>query len=186
MFDGLVKNLGQPAGLGGVLNGSFSISGDAQHPGAQLQLSGDQFKYRGLLIPTVRIKAAMEDSKAELQTCRIAVNQDDFLEVTGNIGIAAPFIYQARGEIVMQDLGAFNELLKSVGQPGDLIGSLNADFSGQGDAQNPTGQLRVSGDGIKYRGLTNPKTGDRDKAGELGSLDEGKAASTWTLLTTSI
>ncbi len=153
VFDGLVKNLGQPAGLGGVLNGSFSISGDAQHPGAQLQLSGDQFKYRGLLIPTVRIKAAMEDSKAELQTCRIAVNQNDFLEVTGNVGIAAPFIYQARGEIVMPDLGAFNELLKSVGQPGDLIGSLNADFSGQGDAQNPTAQLRILGDGIKYRGV---------------------------------
>ena len=153
VFDGLIKNLGQPTGLGGVLNGSFSISGDSQHPRAQLQLFGDQFKYRGFLIPTVRIKAKLEDSKAELQTCRITVNQNDFLDVTGDVGIAAPFGYQARGEIVMRDLGAFNGLLKSAGQPGDLVGSLNADFSGKGDIQNPTAQLRILGDGIKFRGV---------------------------------
>ena len=66
---------------------------------AQLQLSGDQFKYRGLVIPTIQIKAAVADAKAELQTCRITVNQNDFIDVTGNVGIAAPFVYQARGEI---------------------------------------------------------------------------------------
>ena len=153
MFNGLLKNLGQPTGLSGALNGSFSTSGDAQHPGAQLQLSGDQFKYRGLLIPTIQIKAAIEDAKAELQTCRITVNPSDFIDVTGNVGIAAPFAYEARGEISLRDLGAFNELLKKAGQPADLSGSLNVDFSGKGDVQNPTAQLRVFGDGIKYRGV---------------------------------
>jgi TamB, inner membrane protein subunit of TAM complex len=153
VFNGLIKNLGQPPGLSGVLNGSFSISGDAQHPGAQLQLSGDQFKYRGLVIPTIQIKAAVADAKAELQTCRITVNQNDFIDVAGDVGIAAPFAYQARGEVMLRDLGAFNELLKNTGQPADLRGSLNADFSGKGDLGNPIAQLRVLGGGIKYRGL---------------------------------
>ena len=153
VFNGLLTELGQPAGLNGVLNGSFSVNGDVQHPGAQLQLSGDQLKYRGLLIPIVQIKAAVEDAKAELQTCRITVNQNDFIDVNGSVGIAAPFVYQARGEIALQDLAAFNELLKSAGQPADLSGNLNIDFSGKGDIQNPTVQLRVLGDGIKYRGL---------------------------------
>ena len=54
---------------------------------------------------------------------------------------------------VLRDLGAFNELLKNAGQPADLNGSLTVDFSGKGDMQNPTAQLRVSGDGIKYRGV---------------------------------
>jgi autotransporter translocation and assembly factor TamB len=153
VFNGLIKNLGQPIGLAGVLNGSFSMTGDAHHPGAQLQLSGQQFKYRGLSIPAIRIKAAVEDAKADLQTCRIIVNENDFMDVTGAVEIAAPFAYQARGEITLRDLGAFNELLKNAGQPADLAGSLNVDLSGNGDMHNPTAQLRVSGDGIKYRGL---------------------------------
>ena len=53
----------------------------------------------------------------------------------------------------LRDLGAFNELLKNAGQPADLSGSLDVDFSGKGDIQNPTAQLRVLGDRIKYRGL---------------------------------
>jgi autotransporter translocation and assembly factor TamB len=153
VFNGLLNNLGQPTGLGGVLNGSFSSHGDSQHPGAQLQLSGDQFKYRGLLIPTVQIKAAIEDAKAELQTCRVTVNQNDLIDVTGSVGIAAPFAYQARGQIMLRDLGAFNELLKNAGQPADLNGSLDVDFSGKGDSQNPTAQLRLLGERIKYRGV---------------------------------
>jgi hypothetical protein len=153
VFNGLIKSLGQPPGLIGALNGSFSITGDAQHPGAQLQLSGDRFEYRGLAIPTIQIKATVEDAKAELQTCRLVVNPNDFIEVTGSIGITSPFEYQAQGQVALRDLGAFNELLKTAGQPADLRGSLNVDFSGKGDMQNPTGELRISGDGIKYRGL---------------------------------
>jgi autotransporter translocation and assembly factor TamB len=153
VFNGLIKSLGQPAGLSGSLNGSFSSNGDAQHPEAKLQLTGDQFNYRGLLIPTIQINAAIEDAKAELQTCRITMNQNNFVDVTGNVGIVAPFAYQARGEIMLRDLGAFNEPLKNAGQPADLKGKLSVDFSGKGDVQNPTAQLRVLGDGIKYRGL---------------------------------
>jgi autotransporter translocation and assembly factor TamB len=153
VFNGLIKNLGQPAGLSGVLNGSFSSSGDAQNPGAQLQLSGDQFKYQGLVIPVIQVKAVIADAKAELQNCRLTVNENDFIDVTGNVGIAAPFAYQARGEISLRDLGTFNELLKNLGQPADLGGKLDLDFSGKGDIQNPAAEAHLSGDGIKYRGL---------------------------------
>jgi hypothetical protein len=153
LFNGLLQNLGQPTGLSGVLNGSFAVSGDAQHPGGQLQLSGQQFKYRGLVIPTTEIKAIVQDAKAELQSCRITVNQNDFIDATGNIAIAAPYAYQARAEIALRELGAFNDLLKSAGQPGELVGRVTVDISGKGDLQNPAAQLRVSGDGIKYLGV---------------------------------
>ncbi len=153
VFNGLIKNLGQPSGLTGALNGSISSKGDAQHPTAQLHLSGDQFKYRGLVIPTIRVAAGLQDAIAELQTCRINIDQNNFVDLSGNVGIAAPFAYQARGEIALRDLGIFNEFLKTAGQPADLKGSFNVDFSGKGDQQNPTAQLLVLGNGIKYRGL---------------------------------
>ncbi|MBV8376734.1 MAG: translocation/assembly module TamB domain-containing protein [Verrucomicrobia bacterium] len=153
VFNGLINNLGQPGELAGVLNGSFSVTGDAHHPGAQIQLSGQQFKYRGLQIPSIRINAAVEDAKAELKTCRIEVNENDFIEVTGAVGIAAPFAYQARGEIALGDLGAFNEVLKNAGQPADLAGGLDVNVSGKGDMHDPTAQLRLTGEAIQYRGL---------------------------------
>ena len=81
------------------------------------------------------------------------MNQNDYLEMTGNVGIAAPFVYQAAGDLNLRDLGAFNDLLKNAGQPADLRGSLDINFSGKGDLQNPIAQLRVLGDQIKYRGL---------------------------------
>ena len=113
--------------------------------GRSLQLSGDQFAYRGLVIPTIQIKAALADAKAELQTCRFVVNPNDFIDVTGNVGITSPFDYQAQGQVALRDLGAFNELLKKAGQPGDLRGSLSVDFSGKGDTQNPTGAAACFG-----------------------------------------
>ncbi len=154
VFDELLKNLGQAAGLGGIINGTFSSNGDAKHPGADIQLSGNQLKYLGLLIPNVKIEAAVEGGRADLRNCRVTINENDFIDVTGDVGLVAPYLYDARGAITLQeDLGIFDELLKNVGQPGDLSGSVSLNFSGKGDTKNPTAHLQVLGDRLKYRGL---------------------------------
>jgi autotransporter translocation and assembly factor TamB len=153
VFDELLKNLGQPAGLSGIINGTFSSNGDAKHPEAHIRFSGYQLKYLGLLIPTVGIETAVEGGKADFKTCRVTINQNDFVDVTGNVGLVPPYLYDARGAITLRDLGVFDELLKNVGQPANLSGSLSVDFSGKGDTKNPTAHLHVLGDGLKYRGL---------------------------------
>ena len=153
VFDELLKNLGQSAGLSGVIYGAFSSNGDAKHPEAHIRFSGYQLKYLGLLIPNFGIEAAVEGGRADLKTFRVTINQNDFVDVTGNVGLVAPYLYDARGAITLRDLGVFNELLKNVGQPANLSGSLSLDFSGKGDTKNPTAHLHVLGDGLKYRGL---------------------------------
>ena len=139
--------------MSGILNGTFSTNGDAKRPGAHIQLSGDQLKYLGLLIPNIGIEAAVEGGRADLKTCRVTINENDFIDVAGDVGLVAPYPYDARGAITLRDLGVFNELLKNVGQPGDLRGSFSLNFSGKGDAKNPTAHLQILGDGLKYRGL---------------------------------
>ena len=99
------------------------------------------------------LEAAVEDGRADLKTCRVTINEKDRIDVTGDVGLVAPYPYNARGAITLRDLKAFNGLLKNFGQPGDLTGSLSVNLSGKGDAKNPQAQLQVSGDGIKYRGL---------------------------------
>jgi autotransporter translocation and assembly factor TamB len=153
VFNELLKNLGQPDGLSGVVNGTFASSGDAKSPAGEIQLSGIQLKYRGLLVPNVSIGAAVESGRADLKTCRITVGQNGLLDVTGEVGLDAPYPYDARGAITLPDLGVFNELLKNAGQPGDLSGNLRINFSGQGDNKNPAVRLQVLGDGLRYRGL---------------------------------
>jgi autotransporter translocation and assembly factor TamB len=153
VFNELLKNLGQPGGLSGVLNGKFAGNGDAKHPAGDLQFSGTQLKYRGLLIPNAGIEAVVADGRAGLKICRVAVGQNGLIDATGNVGLDAPYPYEARGIITLPDLGVFNELLKNAGQPGDLSGNLNINFSGQGDIKNPAARLQVLGHGLKYRGL---------------------------------
>ena len=153
VFNDLLKNLGQPTGLSGILKGTFSTKGDAKHPEAHIQLSGDQLKYLGLLIPNIGIEAAVEGGRADLKTCRVTINENDFIDVTGDVGLVAPYPYDASGAITLRDLGVFNELLKNVGQPGDLSGNLRLNFSGEGDTKNPTAHVQFLGEGLKYRGL---------------------------------
>ena len=153
LFDALLKSLGQPQGLSGALNLDFSGTGNRKNIAASLQVEGEKLKYLGLLIPNVKIEAAVEGGRADLRNCRVTINENDFIDVTGEVGLVAPYLYDARGAITLRDLGVFDELLKNVGQPGDLRGSLSLNFSGKGDAKNPTAHLQILGDGLKYRGL---------------------------------
>jgi autotransporter translocation and assembly factor TamB len=153
VFNELLKNLRQPGGVSGVFNGTFAANGDAKHPAGEIHLSGTQLKYRGLLIPNAGLEAVVADGRADLKTCRVAVGQDGLIDVTGDVGLDAPYPYEAHGIITLPDLGVFNELLKNAGQPGDLKGNLNINFSGEGDIKNPAAQLQVLGNGLKYRGL---------------------------------
>ncbi|MBV8532354.1 MAG: hypothetical protein JO207_00970, partial [Verrucomicrobia bacterium] len=153
VFNELLKNLGQPGGLSGVFNGTFAGNGDAKQPAGEIQLSGTQLKYRGLLIPKAGMEAVVAGGRADLKTCRVTVGQNGLIDVTGGVGLDAPYPYEARGVITLPDLGVFNELLKNAGQPGDLSGNLSINFSGKGDIKNPVAQLQVLGEGLKYRGL---------------------------------
>ena len=114
-------------------------------------------KYRGLLVQNVDIASKVENSLATIETGRLRLDADNSIDLTGNAQIAEPNSYEAHGTIALKNLGVFNELLRSLGQPGDLAGALEADLSGKGTVKNPAAEFRIRGNQLKYRGLASPK-----------------------------
>jgi autotransporter translocation and assembly factor TamB len=153
IFNDFLENLGQPRGLAGNLRGTLTGQGDARNPGAQAQITGDQIRYRGLLLDRTDIDAVLEKEKAVLKTCRVNFDQNNSIQLSGNVDLADPHPYGVNGIVTLNDLGAFNGLLKSFGQQGGLSGSLKIDLAGAGDAGNPAAQLGLHGTQLKYRGV---------------------------------
>jgi autotransporter translocation and assembly factor TamB len=116
-------------------------------------MTGDQIRFRGLLIERTDVDAVLEGQKATLKTCRVKLDQNNSIELSGNLDLADPHPYSANGIIALNDLGTFNGLLKSFGQQGDLSGTLRVDLAGMGDAANPAAQLGLHGTELKYLGV---------------------------------
>jgi autotransporter translocation and assembly factor TamB len=152
-FNELLKDFGQPAGLSGAFNLDATSSGDTRNPAANVQAKGDQIKYRGLPIGSIRAEMALRNSEAKLETCRIAFDPNNYLEATGISRIADPFPYDVNATIALGDLALFNDLLGNLGQPRNLTGTLNGTLTGHGDTKNPSGEIQLAGDQIKFRGL---------------------------------
>jgi autotransporter translocation and assembly factor TamB len=153
IFNDFLENLGQPRELAGTLRGTLTGHGDAKNPGAEAQITGDQIRFRGLLVERADVEAVLEQEKALLKKCRVKFDQNNSIELSGNLDLADPHPYGANGIVALDDLGAFNGLLRSFGQQGTLSGMLKIDLAGVGDAANPAAQLALHGTQLKYRGV---------------------------------
>ena len=116
-------------------------------------MRGEQIKYRGIPIQNISAEATVENSKAELQTCRVTFDAKNSIDLKGAAELADPYPYVFNGTIGLTELGVFNELLKNLGQREGLSGILNGTFSSNGDASHPAAHLQLSGDQLKYLGL---------------------------------
>src|SRR5262249_16702852 len=153
VFNDFLGNLGQPRDLAGALNGTLMGHGDAKKPGAEIEVAGNQIKDHGLSVQRAHFGWVLEPAKAAVKTFRLVLDQNNSIEFSGNVGLAEPNPYTAKGKVALNDLAAFSELLKSFGQPGDLTGTLRVDLAGKGDARNPGAQLSLLGTQLKYRGV---------------------------------
>ena len=166
-FNELLKALGQPTGLSGAFNLNLTGSGDAKNPAASVQAQGDQIRYRGLPIDSIRAEAFLKDSQATLENCGIAFDANNHLDLRGSSRITEPYPYEASGTIALGELGVFNDFLGNLGQPRNLSGALNGTLTGHGDARNPDAEIRIAGDQIKLRDLSVQRT-DLELAVEAG------------------
>jgi hypothetical protein len=153
VFNDVLGYLGQPRDLAGALNGIIAGHGDARNPGAEIQIAGDQIKFRELSLRRADFDSVLEREKAAIKTCRLVLDQNNSIEFSGELGLAGPNPYSVKGTVTLNDLAAFSGLLKSLGQPGGLTGALKVDLSGNGDARNPEAQLGLLGTDLKYHGV---------------------------------
>jgi autotransporter translocation and assembly factor TamB len=157
-FNGLLKDFGLAPGLSGTFNLDLSASGDTKNPTASIQAQGDNIKYRGLPIDSIRVEATLGNWEAQLETCQVALDANNHLDLTGTCRLVDPFPYEIHGKIDLGDLGIFNDLLENLGQPRELAGTLRGTLTGRGDAKNPGAEARITGNQIGFRGLVVERT----------------------------
>jgi hypothetical protein len=140
--------------------GTFTAKGNVKiaglKPTGSIVAAGSQIKYEGLTVQNMSLNTEFDGNSARLNPSRIDFESNNYIQLNGAVLLTDPFPYQTMGEIHFQDLGTFNETLKTLGQDSALSGQLTADWSAKGDAKTilPNGALNVAGDQINYRGLT--------------------------------
>lgn len=143
-----------------LVSGELTANGDLKIrdllPEGFIRASGRELKYRGFVAQTVDLDTRFADEKANVQTCHLTFDPKNSIDVHGSATLKEPYAYETSGNVDLKDLGVFNGVLQSAGQPTGLSGTLQANWSGTGDAKNliPVANVRTAANQIKYRGLT--------------------------------
>src|SRR5262249_24990643 len=123
------------------------------HPQGKLEVTSNGLKYRGFAIQNLAIGTDIQNSTATIQYCRINLDSENYVNLTGSVHLSEPYVYQAGAQVRLPELGLFNELLRGFGQPPGLSGAFELDLTASGDAKNPAASVQARGDQIRYRGL---------------------------------
>lgn len=102
---------------------------------AEMNLKVDEASYGEGKVQHVAISSHVEKGRAQLETVSIQVDAKNAIELTGEMELKAPFVFQAKGDIGLPELTAFNALLKASGAPEMMSGALTSSL-------NVTGQLQ--------------------------------------------
>src|SRR5208337_4024795 len=155
VFNDLLRSLGQPSDLAGALQVDLSGKGTVKNPTAEFRIAGSQLKYRGLPIQSIDLQSKVQNRLANIQSCRINLDANNYIDLIGEAGLTDPYAYKTKGAIELRNLAMFDELLKSIGQSAALSGNVHVDWSGTGNVRGviPDGELHVLASQVKYRGL---------------------------------
>ena len=126
---------------------TFPGKGTVKNPTAEFRIAGSQLKYRGLPVQSIDLQSKVQNRVANIQSCRINLDADNYINLVGEVGLTDPYAYKTNGAIELRNLAIFNELLKSIGQSGAVKGNVKVDWSGTGNVRDviPDAQLHVLG-----------------------------------------
>ncbi|MEP6686137.1 MAG: translocation/assembly module TamB domain-containing protein [Verrucomicrobiota bacterium] len=132
--------------ISGSLQGNGQVSFRKGLVDGQLTLQGADIRARDLLIKQFTTEATIARSVVYLKDLRATMNEKDYVGANGQVALARPFPYTGNLTADVQDLSTFEPLLRALGHPTPLAGSLNITWQGSGDAATikNTGQLKVN------------------------------------------
>ena len=131
--------------VSGSLQGNGQVSLRKGLMDGQLTLNGADIRAKDLLIKQFTTGATIAHSVVYLNDLRATMNEKDYVGANGKIALAKPFSYTGSLTADVKDLSAFEPLLRALGHPTPLAGSLNITWQGSGDAATikNTGELKV-------------------------------------------
>ncbi|MCB1275780.1 translocation/assembly module TamB domain-containing protein [Prosthecobacter sp.] len=116
---------------------------DVMNLDANMDLTVQDGKLGDAPLPAVSLQATVGKGEASLTACRIVVDEQNRIELTGRAKLAAPWNFTANGDIALPQLTSLNALLKALKAPAIESGSVAMKLDVKGDASPWRGEGRV-------------------------------------------
>ena len=139
------------------VEGTLTANGDVRIDHLQVdgtvRATGDQLKYHGMILQSLRLDTVIKENRAQIQNFQIALDPNNYLQLSGSAGLMDPFPFNVDGGLIFKDLGVLNDIFKNFGIKPGIRGQLTGNFTGSGDIHGPSAKVEVSGNQIQYSGL---------------------------------
>jgi autotransporter translocation and assembly factor TamB len=139
------------------IEGSLTANGNVRIDHLQVdgavRAAGNRLRYHGMILQSLGLDTVINQNKAQIQNLRVALDPNNYLQLSGSAGLMDPFPFNVDGGLIFKDLGVLNEIFKNFGIKPGISGQLTANFTGSGDIHGPSAKVQVSGSQIQYAGI---------------------------------
>src|SRR5271165_2634391 len=99
----------------GTLTANGDMRVDHLQVGGTVRAAGDQLKYHGVTLQSLGLDTVIKENTAQVQNFRLALDPNNFLQLSGSAGLMDPFPFNVGGELVFKDLGVLNAIFENFG-----------------------------------------------------------------------
>jgi hypothetical protein len=162
---------------------------DVMNLDAEVDLNVTDGKLGDAPLPTVAVKATVAKGQTHLKPCRIVVDEQNHIEITGDATLGAPWSFVAKGDISLPQLTSLNALLTALKAPTIESGSVAMKLDVKGDASPWRGEGRVDLAARSVKTASMPEAADgalkTTFAGTTAQIETLQAVlGPWKLMTT--
>jgi hypothetical protein len=138
---------------------AFKIN-DVMNLDANVDLSVRDGRYGDAPLPLIEMKVNVAKGEATLKPCRIVVDEQNHIELSGKSKLKAPWGFDLNGDIALPVLTSLNPLLAAVKAPAIESGGLAMKLNVSGDARPWRGEGRVEMQVVKAKVAGMPEAAD--------------------------
>ena len=118
------------------MTGSLEMTGHVERKqgvtDGALSISGSDLKIRDLVVQQVRVQSSIAKNVVHLTEGSATLNQTDFLDAKGTLGLQPPYDYNGKVSARIANLAVMEPLLRAFGNQTELAGSFKLDWEGNG------------------------------------------------------
>jgi len=138
---------------------AFKVN-DVMNLDANVDLSVRDGRYGDAPLPLIEMKVNVAKGEATLKPCRIVVDEQNHIELSGKSKLQAPWGFDLSGDIALPVLTSLNPLLAAVKAPAIESGGLAMKLNVSGDASPWRGEGRVEMQVVKAKVAGMPEAAD--------------------------
>jgi hypothetical protein len=138
---------------------AFKVN-DVMNLDADLALSVKDGRYGNAPLPVIELKVNVAKGEAKLNPCRIVVDEQNHIELSGKAKLKAPYGFDLKGDVALPQLMSLNPLLAAVKTPALESGSLAVKLNINGDASPWRGEGSIAMQASKVKVAAMPEAAD--------------------------